>query len=383
MAASRSCRTRKCKKKSQHGHAGYCRACFRQRFPGVRPEKMNKTMETCHSCGKVQIQVEHGRSKKQAGHNMCQKCSRALLCKTKKCTTKAYAGYEGYCKACFRQRFPKAYGKKLKAIKKACRICGNSGFVRKYGICYTCTRARRCGKSDVVNMNPAAPACRLCRAMGQPERVAVSCSCFTEEERSASLCSTCLTQCNHCRSEDNMIKETFTCCEGSCGRSFRICVWCWPHLCTSESAVSVEKLQCKACWHRTGDLCVSCGRCKGQAHLNKFRRCANCCKQSSWEYCQACHHCNVTADGEDIQAMRAFTEYSCGAAGCETVFYLCRDCVYWFGIAADKFFGMLECKRCWHKSGDSCIWCGDRKAPRNRDAFRHCCGRAHGRFTPF
>ena len=171
-----------------------------------------------------------------------------------------------------------------------------------------------------------------------------------------------------------MIKETFTCCEGSCGRSFRICVWCWPHLRTSESAVSVEKLQCKACWHRTGDLCVSCGRCKGRAHLNKFRRCAKCFKQSREEYCFTCHHCNVTddTDTEGISAKRSFIKYSCGAAGCETVFYLCRDCVYWFGIAADKFFGMLECKRCWHKSGDLCIYFGDRKAPRNRDAFRYC-----------
>ena len=188
-------------------------------------------------------------------------------CKTKKCKTKAQKGHDGYCAACFRRRFPRASARRLKQNLKDCSICGKSGFVRKHGICHVCTNARKCSKCDVIDMNPSAPTCRLCSLSGQPARVAISCaSCFTEEERSTGLCSTCLTpRCDHCESKDNSKHKMleFTCSEASCGRPFRICVWCYPQF------RDVGKLQCKACWHRTGDVCVDCGSRTGRCNRKK------------------------------------------------------------------------------------------------------------------
>ena len=308
-------------------------------------------MRTCRVCGNSRI---------LQGHGICQACTRDLSCKTKKCKTRACEGLDGYCISCFRHHFPQAYVEKLKKRRKACRICGKGGYVQKLGMCHVCVRARTCSKCDFVDMNPSAPTCRLCHLLGRPARVVSSCaSCFTEEERSAGLCSTCLTpHCDHCGSKDNMIKETFSCSAAPCACSIPICVRCW------FGFRDMEKVLCRACWHRTGDLCVDCGSRKGRRNLNKFRRCEGCFARRSDDYRTTCHHCK----SNDM-----VTQYdSCSATDCDTRIYMCYHCQAYFNLRhqdqCDEFF----CKSCWHKNGDLCLHCGIRKAPRSLEAFRYC-----------
>ena len=54
------------------------------------------------------------------------------LCKSSPCKTQAQSGHGGYCKACYKKRFPEAYAEKTQSRKRKCAVC-----VSNKGVTYT------------------------------------------------------------------------------------------------------------------------------------------------------------------------------------------------------------------------------------------------------
>ena len=49
-----------------------------------------------------------------------------MRCKTKKCTRAPQTGYEGYCKLCFRTKYPQRHAEKQERRRKRCACCGET-----------------------------------------------------------------------------------------------------------------------------------------------------------------------------------------------------------------------------------------------------------------
>ena len=99
----------------------------------------------------------------------------------------AQSGYQGYCKSCYRERFPEEFAEKLRKRKKMCGYCGTQKELIG-GFCKPCRRSRECVCCSAVNTNQRAPFCKHCGGLRKKlgadgERLALWCStCTTEEE---------------------------------------------------------------------------------------------------------------------------------------------------------------------------------------------------------
>ena len=84
-------------------------------------------------------------------------------CKTQHRPLKpAHSGYDGYCKACFRDLFPDKYFAKQQKRNHACRMCGGVGEVLR-GLCRPCVRLRTCATCAAVNEKEEPQRCLECK----------------------------------------------------------------------------------------------------------------------------------------------------------------------------------------------------------------------------
>ena len=67
-----------------------------------------------------------------------------MRCKGKKCRKAPQSGYEGYCKSCFRLKFPSRHASKQERRRKECPCCGETKELHSSGVCRPCMRARSC-----------------------------------------------------------------------------------------------------------------------------------------------------------------------------------------------------------------------------------------------
>ena len=123
----------------------------------------------------------------------------------------AQTGFEPYCKACYKEAFPRKAAAKLaarRAKQQECRLCGNVRELTE-GVCRPCRRGRACHEKGCknVNVDPDAPQCPACSASrtarGAAEgKLAMWCPQHTtEEQRASGLCVGCFNsreKCYHC-----------------------------------------------------------------------------------------------------------------------------------------------------------------------------------------
>ena len=120
----------------------------------------------------------------------------------------AQSGYQGYCKQCFKQEFPRKYAQKAQRRLKVCPYCGNEREMTAAGFCKPCTKARSCKVCSAVNVDRNAATCSMCfqrrASMGATQAaLTLWCeSCTTLEQRAAQLCDECFkhvpSKCHHC-----------------------------------------------------------------------------------------------------------------------------------------------------------------------------------------
>ena len=209
----------------------------------------------------------------------------AGVCKERACKTTSQSGFAGYCKKCFRVKFPQAYAKKLRERLKECLSCGEAKDLRSTGLCKACTSARSCDFCQEVNLEPKArtcPSCETTRSLlgATRKRLAMWCAaCFTEDQRASGKCFQCFKRCHHCGRADVEMQKGYKCTGKDCGLAFFVCVVCYP------SFGCRDDLVCKNCWYARGEVCISCSGNKAQHDLNKFRFCWRCRQQT---VCQDC-----------------------------------------------------------------------------------------------
>ena len=128
--------------------------------------------------------------------------SSAVLCRTRRCSSNAQSGHDGYCKTCFKKKFPKKYADKQARRQQKCVVCSQVRELVQKDICRPCFRARSCDKCGAVNRHKQALACSACfgtrKGLGSDTpRLALWCnSCTSPEERATRLCSVCLARVN-------------------------------------------------------------------------------------------------------------------------------------------------------------------------------------------
>ena len=119
-------------------------------------------------------------------------------CKTRHTPRKpAQSGHLGYCKACYKKKFPRKFAIKKKTRSKPCPYCGNQRELTVAGFCKPCTKSRSCKSCSAVNVNRYAPICSMCfkrrSLMGATQAaLALWCeACTTPEQRCTQLCQGC------------------------------------------------------------------------------------------------------------------------------------------------------------------------------------------------
>lgn len=263
-------------------------------------------------------------------------------CKTSRCPKRAQTGYDGFCKGCFRKRFPKQYAEKDLRRKKVCPVCG-LGRELIGGVCKPCARARKCKGCGDVNRDPSAAVCSRCRKrrhnQGARElRLALWCrKCTTAGERDTGVCQTCFDECpdlrcNHCEQSITEEGHRHRCCEESCKVVFYLCVACRP------LEVGGPNLHCKSCWYDTGAQCIVCCSKRGRNQLHYYRHCGPCHTQG---FCQH-RSCNRAYIGDDVMHC-----YSCTTA----VALWCPDC------CSDDQRASGLCAKCLSGAGSNCQYC--------------------------
>ena len=192
----------------------------------------------------------------------------------------AQSGCQGYCKSCFRQRFPEESADKLRKRTRTCGYCGTQKELIA-GFCKPCRKSRECANCSQVNINPKAPSCKHCGRLrkqlgADAERLALWCLvCTNEKERSTGYCRFCYDKfahvvCDNCAQTIGDPLHKHLCPDTSCARVYYLCACCEPRL-----QLAKVRPQCKACWLRTVTVCVMCGNF-GQFHANHFRCCRPC-----------------------------------------------------------------------------------------------------------
>ena len=288
-----------------------------------------------------------------------------MRCKAKKCTKAPQSGYEGYCKSCFRLKYPARHASKQERRRKQCPCCGETKELHSSGVCRPCMRARSCESCSKVNVAVEASFCPTCQLQREKlgatrQRLAMWCTeCFSTAQLASGKCLQCFSyKCHHCNKHDVDLNTTFRCSESGCASAFNMCATCLPYF------QGREKVQCKSCWHASGDLCMGCSRQKARRHLDKFRFCKLCidatfcaecfrpppagvlvpkclacdrsalwCEQHSSQeerasglcaiHVNKCHHCNK----EDVDLS---TTFRCTESNCTSVFNMCATCLPFF-----------------------------------------------------
>ena len=108
-----------------------------------------------------------------------------MRCKGKKCRKAPQSGYEGYCKSCFRLKFPSRHASKQERRRKECPCCGETKELHSSGVCRPCMRARSCESCSKVNVAAEASFCPTCEQQREKlgatrQRLAMWCTdCFS------------------------------------------------------------------------------------------------------------------------------------------------------------------------------------------------------------
>ena len=326
-----------------------------------------------------------------------------MRCKGKKCRKAPQSGYEGYCKSCFRLKFPSRHASKQERRRKECPCCGETKELHSSGVCRPCMRARSCESCSKVNVVVEASFCPTCELQREKlgatrQRLAMWCTdCFSTQQLASGKCRACfshIVKCHHCNKQDVDLSKPFRCSESDCASVFYMCATCLPYF------QGRENVQCKSCWHASGDLCMGCSGQKAQRNLNKFRFCklcieatfcAECCRPPPAGVlvpkCLACHRSSLWCEQHASQQERASglcavhvnkchhcskedvdlsTTFRCTESNCTSVFNMCATCLPFFAERDN-----VQCKSCWHASGRMCILCSD-DAQHNLDKFRRC-----------
>ncbi len=158
------CRTKhRPKKPAQSGHDGYCKACFRELFPGKHKAKQKNRKETCIFCDSVGELTQTG---------LCRPCVRA----------------------------------------RACDVCGAYNLDRDAHVCLDCCDHRE--KLGAVQPR-LAMWCVDCTSAS--ERSAQLCRpCFGRARG----------RCHHCTKVQELEHKVFHCAESACGCRMRFCAQC-------------------------------------------------------------------------------------------------------------------------------------------------------------
>ncbi len=200
-------------------------------------------------------------------------------CRTKHRPKKAaQSGFDGYCKACFRQYFPKKHATKLaQRAKTKCGFCKKLVDGCQNDVCSPCFLARSCDGCSAVNLNASAPCCTHCPELreklgaAQPRLVLWCASCSSASELSAAMCRPCLRRlsgrCHHCEKSVQCLPQTFHCHTNGCARVMRFCMQC------ASAFGKTDKVLCKSCWHEEGDICIRCRGNAAQRYLPCYRSC--------------------------------------------------------------------------------------------------------------
>ena len=163
----------------------------------------------------------------------------------------AQSGYDGYCKLCFKELFPKAYAKKQGGRKGTCTFCGEAADIARAGFCKSCVRARSCDECGEVSCDVNARACTSCSSArtkldASQGILALWCPHHTSaEERGSARCRRCFDKfgaggkCDQCDAVEGLAPEIYPCAVGSCNLGF--------HLCFKHAAFSLgmQPLRCK------------------------------------------------------------------------------------------------------------------------------------------
>ena len=161
----------------------------------------------------------------------------------------AQSGYDGYCKACYQDKFPNKYKAKLMQRKKQCAWCMKQQVNTRNGFCKPCISARSCETCSAVNTDKDAVSCVECcnvreRLGATQTRLALWCvSCTSVSDRDARMCRGCLRHltgtCHHCRTRQQLLSTTHHCADSDCGTSVRFCAQC------AGAVVTSARVQCK------------------------------------------------------------------------------------------------------------------------------------------
>ena len=169
----------------------------------------------------------------------------------------------GYCKKCFKEKFPELYQQKQEGRKKNCDSCGTLADLVG-GLCRPCTRASKCKQCGALSEHRAQVPllCKRCTV-----HIARWCAtCNSPESLLAELCARCL-PCERCHQGPSSLHK----CHGSkCGTSAILCNDC-------HVAQASNKVLCKSCWIQGGEMCVVCNKVQAQSGV----KCKHCC-QSCW-----------------------------------------------------------------------------------------------------
>ena len=77
----------------------------------------------------------------------------------------AQSGFDGYCKACYREKHPRKYAAKSAGRKKMCVSCSEVCEIGRANLCRPCLRARSCDSCDAVSLRKSAAACGNCHTL--------------------------------------------------------------------------------------------------------------------------------------------------------------------------------------------------------------------------
>ena len=152
----------------------------------------------------------------------------------------AQSGYENYCKACFKEKFPRKFARLIaKRYSNPCRLCNEERELSGAGICKRCDRARSCNICSEVNEKNRALQCKACAATrrgcgGQQIRLAMWCTtCFAPEQIAARLCEDCSgkqqsldavgKECVRCKTTTDLAEKASICSTGGCKAQLRLC----------------------------------------------------------------------------------------------------------------------------------------------------------------
>ena len=244
----------------------------------------------------------------------------------------AQTGYDGYCKSCFKEKFPAEYRLKQEQRKKKCRFCGQQRELIRGVMCKPCHRSRACHHPDCSWFNESSEPtlCVACESRGNnpqctEKRCAMACPTHTSAaERNLQLCHVCSASrlpCAHCREPTPASSMTrVQCAKEHCSVAVALCTAC------SGMRTGQSELTCGPCWIQDGRLCLYCGRTPGRKEEQFRRSCKTCFAARS---CTVCH----------ALPPRSLETSQCGI--CENLALWCPD----HTTAEQRSSGL--CRACW------------------------------------